>query len=62
MNLMDIIEQKKHEMEELSKQFETRLREKAHEQYKLEQELAAITISLNMEAQKKRQQSVESKK
>ena len=62
VNLMDIIDQKRREMEILSQQFEARLRDKAQEQYKLEQELAAITISLNVEAHKNRQQNSEAKR
>ncbi|XP_067672325.1 trichohyalin-like [Haliotis asinina] len=53
------LELKRVELSRFSQEFETKLREKEVEQYKLKQELAELAITLNMEAQKRRVQRVD---
>ncbi|XP_005091012.1 trichohyalin [Aplysia californica] len=50
------IELKRAEVNRLSQDFESKMRQKEEEQHKLKQELAELSITLNMEAQKARVQ------
>ncbi|XP_064381809.1 cilia- and flagella-associated protein 45-like isoform X2 [Halichondria panicea] len=49
-NLVQVLDRKRSEVEQLSHDFESKLRAKEEEQFKLKQELAQLAISLNMEA------------
>ena len=49
-------------MEQLSEDFERRVREKEEEQLSLKKELASLAIKMNMEAQKKRHQQVDAQR
>ncbi len=51
---MEILERKRNEVETLSSEFETRIREKEDDQHQLKKELASLAIKINLEAQKKR--------
>jgi hypothetical protein len=53
-HVMELLEQKKLEMEKMSNEFEKCLREKEDEQHRLKNQLASLAISLNMEAQRKK--------
>ncbi|KAK2189689.1 hypothetical protein NP493_99g01034 [Ridgeia piscesae] len=52
------LELNKTEVDTLSKEFETKLRAKEAENFKLQQELADLALTLNMEAQKGRKEEV----
>ena len=61
-NLMELLERKRTEMEKLSQEFETHVRVKEEEQHKVKQELASLAITMNMEAQKRRRQEVDTQR
>lgn len=52
------MEVKRTELDRLSKDYEAKLRQKEEEQHKLKQDLAELSVQLNMEAQKGRSQMV----
>lgn len=56
------MELKQIELLRLNQEFESKMRQKEQEQYRLKQELAELAIALNMEAQKGRTQSFEANK
>ena len=53
---------KRSEVEKLSTDFETRLREKEDEQHEVKKKLASLAIKINMEAQKRRHHVAETRK
>ncbi|XP_060559661.1 trichohyalin-like isoform X3 [Ruditapes philippinarum] len=59
---MSEMELKQIELMRLNQEFESKMRQKEQEQYKLKQELAELAIALNMESQKGRKQNFDSKK
>ena len=59
---MEMLERKQAEMEKLSTEFETRVREKEGEQHELKKELASLAIKMNMEAQKRRHEMADAKR
>ena len=61
-NLMELLERKRTEMEKLSQEFETHVRAKEEEQHKVKEELASLAITMNMEAQKRRHQEVDTQR
>ena len=61
-NLMELLERKRTEMEKLSQEFETHVRVKEEEQHKVKQELASLAITMNMEAQKRRRQEIDTQR
>lgn len=52
--LMETLESKRTDVEQMSSEFEAKLREKEDEQHSIKKELASLAIKMNMEAQKKR--------
>jgi hypothetical protein len=58
-NLLNTLQMKKSEIDRLGSEFEKSIRAKEEEQHSLKRELAALAISMNMEAQKKRHMTVD---
>ncbi|XP_064621413.1 trichohyalin-like isoform X1 [Lineus longissimus] len=59
---LDELELKSVQVDRLSRDYETKIRLKEEEQFRLKQELAELAIALNMEAQKGRQTRVDGEK
>lgn len=60
--LMKQLELRKHEVEQLSKDFENKIRAKEEEQHHLKQQLAELAIQINMDTLKARQIEVDDRK
>ena len=58
---MSELELRRIELQRLTEEFDSKMRRKEEEQFKLKAELAELAISLNMEAQKGRVQRVQHK-